>query len=313
MTSHGHLALLLSGLLLAGAAAGKAAPKRAEPVQRFVSEAALKNLECVTHWEQICATDPARHHQLEVQPSKVKYLAGSDSDVEYAVVGKSRKELQLATPGTRQAMATLKLDKDSAVYKGPDNGSARCKLPKCAEVPECVPPEDTTTVRFISETRLSQRLRELMSLVPKKQCPESKLEYTPALPGETCLNTGKPYTPSTAANRKRSSVRLDSQPLRLFLSNQERTLLDNEAQPLLDTLRAFYASRLAKAPKVHGTLTAHLHFPEGGRKPEISIQEDGPRDAKLTGCLSAALRSRELFPWRPAKVVDLELSFVFAP
>jgi hypothetical protein len=313
MTKHGGLALLWGALLLGSAAAGKSAPKRAEPVKRFVSEEALKNLECVTRWEQLCAGDHSRRHQLEVSRAQVKYLSWPDGAVEYAILSQSRKALQLAAPGSRRAVATLKLEKDTALYKGPDNTPGKCNLPNCAEVPECLPPEQSVTVRFVSETRLSQRLRELMPLVPDKGCPAQELEYFSLKAGETCLNTGKPYVPPPAPARKRALVRLDSQPLRLFLSNEERTQLDTESQPLLTALQGFYASRLARAPRVHGTLTVRLHFPESGKRPEVSVQQDGPRDAGLTACLSAALRTRGLFPWRPTQVTDMELSFVFAP
>jgi hypothetical protein len=221
--------------------------------------------------------------------------------------------LQLAAPGSRRASATLKVEKDSAFYKGPDHVTGKCKLPNCAEVPECLPREESVTVRFVSEARLSLRLRELMPLVPGKQCPEARIEYSPPQAGESCLNTGKPYTPAAGATRKKSPVSIDTQPLRLFLSSDERTLLDNESRPLLEALRTFHTSRLAKNSKARGTLTVRLHFPEGDRKPEVFVQQDGPRDADLTACLSAALRSKELFPWRPSQVADMELSFVFAP
>lgn len=313
MTNHARLAFVLTGLLLGTAAAGRAPIPPPKPGKRFVSEQALKNLECVTRWEQICAEDPERRHQLELQRSKVKYLAASEGNVEYAIVSKKRKALQLAPPGTRQAVATVKLEKNSAVYKGPDHVPSPCEHPNCAQVPECEPPAGTVTVRFVSETLLAQRLRELMSLVPEKQCPSTKPGYAPAQAGETCLNSGKPYTPETSPTPKRASVRLDSQPLRLFLSNEERALVEHEAKPLLAVLQPFYASRLARAPKARGTVTVRLHFPEGNFRPEVSVQQDEPRDAKLTECLSAALRSRELFSWRPTQVADLELAFVFKP
>ncbi|HYH97453.1 hypothetical protein [Hyalangium sp.] len=309
---HGRLALLWVGLLLGSVAAGKSAPKTGS-AKKFVSETALKDLECVTRWEQICTADQARQHRLEVSRSKVKYLASPDSDVEYAIIGRSRKVLQLATPGSRRAVATLKLEKDTALYKGPDNTSSKCRLPNCAEVPECALPEQSVTVRFVSETRLSQRLRELMPLVPEKTCPEAKLEYTPPKAGELCLNTRKPYAPPAGPARKKPPVSIDSQSLRLFLSSDERMLLNNESKPLLEAVQAFYTSRLARNAKARGSLTVRLQFPQGGKKPEVYVQKDEPRDANLTACLSAALRSKKLFPWRPSQVTDLELSFVFAP
>jgi len=313
MTRHGLLVLLWVGLLPGSAAGGRASPGKPEPVKRFISEAALKNLECVTQWEQICAEDPARHHLLELSRGTLRYRAWPDGDVEYAILGQSGKLLQLATPGSRQAVATLKQEKDAALYKGPNNVPIKCKLPNCAMVPECVLPEESVTVRFVSETRLSQRLRELMPLVPQRKCPESRLEYIAPKAGERCLNTRKPYVPPARPARKKSPVRIDSQPLRLFLSSDERTLLDNESEPLLEAVRVFYSSRLARNAKARGTLIVRLHFPPGDRKPEVYVQKDEPRDANLTACLSAALRSKELFPWRPSQVADLELSFVFAP
>jgi hypothetical protein len=313
MTRQGCLALVWLGLLLTTGAAGKAPARKPEPVKRFISEAALKNLECVTHWEQICAEDPARRHLLELSRSALRYRAWPDGDVEYAILSRSGKQLQLATPGSRQAVATLKQEKDEALYKGPNNLPIKCKLPNCAMVPECVLPEESVTVRFVSESRLTQRLRELMPLVPERRCPEAKPEYIAPKAGERCLNTHKPYTPPARPTRKKSPVKIDPQPLRLFLSSDERTLLDNESEPLLEAVRIFYASRLARNAKARGTLIVRLHFPPGDRKPEVYVQKDEPRDADLTACLSEALRSKELFPWRPSQVTDLELSFLFAP
>jgi hypothetical protein len=312
MTRHGLLVLLWVGLLPVSAAGGKASPRKPAPVKRFISEAALKNLECVTQWEQICAEDPARHHLLELSRGTLRYRAGPDRDVPYTVLSRSGKLLQLATPGSRQTVATLKQEKDGALYKGPSNAPGTCRLPNCAEVPECVLPEEGVTVRFVSETRLSRRLRELMPLVPERKCPESKPEYIAPKAGERCLNTGKPYKPPARPARKTAPVSIDTQPLRLFLSSDERTLLDNESAPLLEAVRVFYASRLERNAKARGALTVRLHFPAGDKKPEVYVQKDEPRDANLTACLSAALRSKELFPWRPSQVTDLELSFLFS-
>jgi hypothetical protein len=311
MTRHGLLVMLWVGLLPAMAAGGKA-PKP-EPVKRFISEAALKNLECVTQWEQICAEDPARSHLLELSRGTLRYRAWPDGDVAYDILGQSGKRLQLAAPGSRRAVATLQQEKDGALYKGPNNIPVKCKLPNCAMVPECLPPEPSVTVRFVSEARLAQRLQELMPLVPKRKCPEQKPEYIAPKPGDRCLNTRKPYVPPARTVRKLAPVRIDPQPLRLFLSNDERTLLDNESEPLLEAVRSFYTSRLSQNPRVRGALTVRLHFPPGDKRPEVYVQKDEPRDANLTACLSEALRSKELFPWRPSQVADLELSFLFSP
>jgi hypothetical protein len=308
MTKPGRLALVSAALLLGGAAAGKSAPQRAGSAKRLVSEQALKHLECVTRWEQVCAADPARLHLLEVEHAQVKYLPGANAAVDYAILGRSRKLLQLAPPGSRRAVASLKLEKDGALYTGPTHVPESCLLPKCAVVPECLPSAEQSTVHFVSETLLSQRLRELMSLVPQKQCPQAPPRYTVPQPGETCLNTGKPYSIAAAPARKKPPVSLDLQPLRLFLSSEESARLDTESKPLLETLRIYSSSR---SPKTRGMVTARLHFPEGSRKPEVSIPGGG--DAKLAACMGAALRAPELFSWRPSQVADLELSFVFAP
>ncbi|WP_044193072.1 hypothetical protein [Hyalangium minutum] len=310
MTRRGLLVLLWVGLLPAVAAGGKA-PKP-EPVKRFISEAALKNLECVTQWEQICADDPARNHLLELTRGTLRYRTWPDGNVAYDILGRSGKLLQLAAPGSRQEVATLKQEKDEALYKGPNNVPVKCKLPNCAMVPECLPPEPAVTVRFVSEARLTQRIKELMPLVPERQCPKQKPEYLAPKAGERCLNTRKPYIPPARLVRKQAPVRIDAQPLRLFLSNDERTLLDNEAEPLLEAVRLFYTSRLARNSRTRGALTVRLHFPPGDKRPEVYVQKDEPRDADLTACLSAALRSKELFPWRPSQVADLELSFLFS-
>jgi hypothetical protein len=310
MINHVGLILPLVGLLLGGVASGGAPAQRGGSVQRFVSEEALKNLACVTRWEQICAADHARSHQLELHRAQVRYLAWPDGDTSYAIVGKRRKVLQLAPQGSRKAVASVKVEKDAVLYTGPDNIPRECDLPNCADVPECVPPKGDVTVRFVSESRLSERLRELMPLVPDKKCPAGKLEYTPPQAGESCLNTGKPYAPG--ASRKPNSVSLDLEALRLFLPDEERSRLQNESRVLTRVMEPFYASRLARRSKPRGTLTVRLSFPAGStRPPEVIIQQDGPRDAELSKCLSAALRSREVFPWRPAKITDLELSFVF--
>ena len=70
-------------------------------------------------------------------------------------------------------------------------------------------------------------------------------------------------------------------------------------------MRSFYTSRLSQNPRVRGALTVRLHFPPGDKRPEVYVQKDEPRDANLTTCLSEALRSKDLFPWRPSQVADL--------